>query len=206
MMSHNYCGGEDYLIALGETRAIAQFISHLEQGQGYSKETLDLYHDYLIQLLEYFVRHASTVHKKPLWNNLDKQVLVSYNTYLCGEGDAQKMIANKFNVIASFFNYMVSSGMLGINPLEDSRSSENTKEEGSSSSRQSMSTVILGVMDKNTGEQLSSITMRLPTSLMRKWRTPSSTPQEERDAHLQKSQELPEEDQVQHQAEHPPKE
>lgn len=126
MMSHNYCGGEDYLIALGESRAIAQFISHLEQGKGYSKETLDLYHDYLIQLLEYFVQHASTVRKKPLWSNLDKCVVVSYNAYLYGEGDTQEIIANKLAVITSFFKYMVSSGTLGINPLNDSRPGEET--------------------------------------------------------------------------------
>lgn len=126
MMSHNYCGGEDYLIALGESRAIAQFISYLEHGKRYSKETLDLYHDYLLQLLEYIVQKTSTMRKKPLWSNLDKRVLVSYNTYLCGEGDTQEMIANKFAVITSFFYYMVSSGTLRINPLEDSRSGEDT--------------------------------------------------------------------------------
>jgi site-specific recombinase XerC len=124
MMNHNYCGGEDYLIALGETRVIAQFISYLENGDEHSKETLNLYHDYLTQLLEYFVQHASTVHKKPFWRNLDKRVLVSYNSYLCREGDTQEMIAEKMAMITAFFNYMVSSGTLEINPLEDIRSHE----------------------------------------------------------------------------------
>lgn len=117
-MNHNYCGGEDYLIALGESRAIAQFIDHLQNGKGYSKKTLDLYHEYLLQLLDYFVKKASMAHKKPLWSNLDKRVVVSYNTYLYREGDTQEIVADKLAVIISFFSYMVSNGMIENNPFD----------------------------------------------------------------------------------------
>jgi len=126
MMSHNYCGGEDCLIALGQTRAIEQFIVYLEDGKGYSKETLDLYHNYLTKLLEFFVRYSNTVRQKPFWSNFDKRVVESYNSHLYEKGDTEEMIANRWCVITSFFNYMVSNGMLGINPLEDIHSKETT--------------------------------------------------------------------------------
>lgn len=109
MMSNSYCGGEDYLIALRESCAIKQFINHLENGKGYSKETLDLYHDYLLQLFDYFVKKASIERKKPLWSNLDKQVLESFKAHLCRKGDTQEIIASKLSVITLFFNYHSSS-------------------------------------------------------------------------------------------------
>lgn len=109
MMINNYCGGEDYLIALKESCAIKQFINNLENDKGYSQETLDLYHNYLLKLFDYFIKKASRERKKPLWSNLDNQVLKSFKAHLCRKGDTQEIIASKLSVITLFFNYLSSS-------------------------------------------------------------------------------------------------
>lgn len=116
-MNHNYCGGEDYLIALGESSAIVQFINHLENGKGYSKETLDKYDDLLLQLFEYNVQQTSALHKKPLWINLDKSVAENYIAHLYANGDTQEIVADKLAVIISFFSFMVSNGKVENNPF-----------------------------------------------------------------------------------------
>lgn len=77
-MSHNYCGGENYLVALGESRTITQYINYLERGKVHSKEVLDQYYDIMLQLHEYNVQKTNALHKKPLWINLDKSVAVNY--------------------------------------------------------------------------------------------------------------------------------
>lgn len=117
-MNHNYCGGEDYLIALAETRSITQYINYLDCEKGYSKKTLDKYHDLLLQLFEYNVQQTNALHKKPLWINLDGSVAENYIAHLHANGDNQEIVANKLAVIISFFSYMVSNGMVENNPFD----------------------------------------------------------------------------------------
>lgn len=117
-MSHNYCGGEDYLIALGETRSITQYINYLERGMKYSKDLLDQHHDILLQLFEYNVQQTSALHKKPLWTNLDESVAKHYIDHLHANGDSQEIVANKLAIITPFFSYMVSNGIVENNPFD----------------------------------------------------------------------------------------
>lgn len=103
-MSHleSGCYDERRLIALGQMNAVAHFL----QEKGYSEKTGRLYHNYLRDLLDFFVQEGTAEYIKPYWANCDQQVISRYTLHLKEKGNSPITISQKMAVINSFFDWL----------------------------------------------------------------------------------------------------
>ncbi|MGB8707469.1 MAG: site-specific integrase [Dehalococcoidia bacterium] len=113
----DYCGGENYLIALGELNALDRFRDYLRDEKSLSPETLKLYKSYIRQLFEFFVKATGVEHVQPYWANCNQQFVSNYLISLKEKGNAPRTIARKAAVIDSFFEFTVNKGYLRYNPV-----------------------------------------------------------------------------------------
>jgi len=96
------CYDERRLIALGQMNGVGRFLKE----KGYSKRTERLYHNYLRDLLDFFVKEGAAEYIKPYWTNCDQQVILRYAVHLNERGNSPTTISQKLAVINSFFTWL----------------------------------------------------------------------------------------------------
>ena len=96
------CNDERRLIAIWEMNFVGQFL----QATGYSEKTGRLYHNYLRDLLDFFVQEGTAEYIKPYWANCGQQVISRYALHLKEKGNSPATISQKMAVINSFFDWL----------------------------------------------------------------------------------------------------
>jgi len=96
------CYDERRLIALGQMNGVSRFLKE----KGYSKRTESLYHSYLRDLLDFFVKEGTAEYIKPYWANIDQQVILRYTSHLKTIGNSHTTVSRKMAVINAFFDWL----------------------------------------------------------------------------------------------------
>jgi integrase/recombinase XerD len=98
---------------------ITNFISSLSVEKGFSRNTLDAYKNDLSQFVDFIRKQAAKEDKLQLtWEKVDRSSLLDYLVTLRERSYAPATMARKVAAIKSFFNFLVSEGILKKNPTE----------------------------------------------------------------------------------------
>jgi len=98
---------------------ITNFISSLSVEKGFSRNTLDAYRNDLSQFVDFIRKQAAKEDKLQLtWEKVDRSSLLDYLVTLRERSYAPATMARKVAAIKSFFNFLVSEGILKKNPTE----------------------------------------------------------------------------------------
>ena len=99
--------------------AIASFLSALSIEKGFSNNTLDAYRNDLRQFKD-FAREQLPKGDgpEPSWSSVDKSLVLNYMVNLRERSYAPATTARKVAAIKSFFNFLVTEGVLEKNPAE----------------------------------------------------------------------------------------
>lgn len=98
---------------------INSFISALSVEKGFSHNTLDAYKNDLTQFADYIRKQAVKEDKQQFtWESVDRNMILDYLVTLRERSYAPATMARKVAAIKSFFNFLVSEGILKKNPTE----------------------------------------------------------------------------------------
>ncbi|MFC2013695.1 site-specific tyrosine recombinase XerD [Chloroflexota bacterium] len=97
---------------------VDNFLNYLAVERGYSKNTIEAYHNDLYQLADYIDKEAAKSGVIPPWAGFNRQAMLSYLLNLKERGYAATTIARKVAAVKSFFGFMVSEGIIKASPTE----------------------------------------------------------------------------------------
>jgi integrase/recombinase XerD len=96
--------------------SVQRFLSFLEVEKGYAENTIAAYQNDLNQFYHY-LQTDKEVKKPESWNDIDKNIVVSYVEYLKNSGDyASSTVARKVAALKSFFHFLVAENQIEEDP------------------------------------------------------------------------------------------
>ncbi len=98
--------------------AIGNFLDYLAVEKGLSQNTVEAYRNDLQQLAGFMQAEATRQGVIPPWAGFNRQSMLSYLLNLKERNYAPTTIARKVAAVKSFFNFMVSEGVMKTNPVE----------------------------------------------------------------------------------------
>jgi len=87
--------------------------------KGFSGNTVEAYRNDLYQLADFVADRASTGGPPPQWSGVDRNLLISYILDLKERNYAPSTVARKVAAVKSFFDFLVSDGVLPSDPTEN---------------------------------------------------------------------------------------
>jgi integrase/recombinase XerD len=98
---------------------INSFLNYLTVEKGFSKNTVDAYHNDLCQLQEFAEAEINKRNAMPSWAGFSRQDMLSYLLSLKERGYVVTTIARKVAAAKSFFSFLLSEGKIRENPTEN---------------------------------------------------------------------------------------
>ena len=98
---------------------IKSFLTFLTVEKGFSKNTVEAYHNDLNQLAEYAEEAATRRNLVPSWADFTRQDMLNYMLNFKGRGYAVTTQVRKLAAVKSFFAFMVDEGRLRQSPTEN---------------------------------------------------------------------------------------
>ncbi len=98
---------------------IDSFINYLVVERGFSKNTADAYRNDLAQLAEFVEAQATKHSVMPSWLSFSRQGMMSYLLNLKERSYAPTTVARKVAAARSFFDFLVSEGIIKTDPTEN---------------------------------------------------------------------------------------
>ncbi|WP_457551885.1 site-specific tyrosine recombinase/integron integrase [Desulfobacula sp.] len=101
-----------------------KFIDTLNAEKGYSVHTCRAYRSDIFDFIQFVVARQDAkdnIAEKLFWekmNTLDKTVIRNYLARLVKSGKKKRTIARKLSALKAFFDYLVKSGQIRVNPAE----------------------------------------------------------------------------------------
>jgi integrase/recombinase XerD len=92
---------------------IQAFLEWLKNTKGYSRNTVEAYHNDLNQFLNFATGERPQINH---WNRVDKGILLSFVQYLKDRGYTASSAARKIAVIKTFFHYLVNHAIVTDDP------------------------------------------------------------------------------------------
>ncbi|MAF85328.1 MAG: tyrosine recombinase XerD [Dehalococcoidales bacterium] len=99
--------------------AIRDFIDYLAVERGLSQNTIEAYRNDLQQLAIFIQKEATKLGVITPWAGFNRQSMLSYLLNLKERNYAPTTVARKVAAAKSFFNFMVSEGIIKTNPIGD---------------------------------------------------------------------------------------
>ena len=99
--------------------AIRDFLDYLAVEKGLSQNTIVAYRNDLQQLAIFIQEEATKLGVIPPWAGFNRQSMLSYLLNLKERNYAPTTVARKVAAAKSFFNFMVSEGIIKTNPIKD---------------------------------------------------------------------------------------
>jgi integrase/recombinase XerD len=99
--------------------AIRDFLDYLAVERGLSQNTIEAYRNDLQQLAIFMQEEATKLGVIPPWAGFNRQSMLSYLLHLEERDYASTTVARKVAATKSFFNFMVSEGIIKTNPIGD---------------------------------------------------------------------------------------
>ncbi len=101
---------------------IDSFLNYLLVEKGYSENTIAAYRNDLTGLVDFARKEASKQGSAPSWANFNRQSMLSYMLELKERGYVATTIARKVAAARSFFSFLVSEGIIKVDPTENMNS------------------------------------------------------------------------------------
>lgn len=95
------------------------FLNHLATQKGFSSNTVEAYRNDLSQLASYIEEQAVAKGYSAAWSSVDRNLLIGYILDLKERGYASATVARKVAAMKSFFDFLVSEGILKADPTEN---------------------------------------------------------------------------------------
>jgi integrase/recombinase XerD len=99
--------------------AISNFLDYLAVEKGLSPNTIEAYRNDLQQLAVFMQEEATKQGLIPPWSGFNRQSMLSYLLNLKERNYAPTTMARKVAAVKSFFGFMVSEGLMKVNPIKD---------------------------------------------------------------------------------------
>jgi integrase/recombinase XerD len=99
--------------------AISNFLDYLAVEKGLSSNTIEAYRNDLQQLAVFMQEEATKQGLIPPWSGFNRQSMLSYLLNLKERNYAPTTMARKVAAVKSFFGFMVSEGLMKVNPIKD---------------------------------------------------------------------------------------
>lgn len=100
-------------------KGIQTFLNHLSIEKGFSPNTIDAYSNDLNQLAAFVEELALAQGYDPQWSAVDRNLLISYILDLKERNYAPATVARKVAAAKSFFDFLVSEGVIKSDPTEN---------------------------------------------------------------------------------------
>jgi len=98
---------------------IENFLNYLTVEKGFSKNTIDAYHNDLFSMADFAEKEISKRSVMPSWGNFSRQDMMSYLLDLKERNYAITTLARKVAAAKSFFAFMQSEGSIKKNPMDN---------------------------------------------------------------------------------------
>lgn len=92
---------------------IREFLSHLQQSKGYSRNTIEAYRNDLNQFLNFAVNERPNLNA---WTRVDKPLVLSFILHLKERGYTPSSVARKVAVLKSFYHFLTERHLVDADP------------------------------------------------------------------------------------------
>jgi len=92
---------------------IREFLSHLQQSKGYSRNTIEAYRNDLNQFLNFAVNERPNLND---WTRVDKPLVLSFILHLKERSYTPSSVARKVAVLKSFYHFLTEKHLVDVDP------------------------------------------------------------------------------------------
>jgi integrase/recombinase XerD len=92
---------------------VREFLSHLQQSKGYSRNTIEAYRNDLNQFLNFAVNERPNLNA---WTRVDKPLILSFILHLKERSYTPSSVARKVAVLKSFYHYLTEFRLVDADP------------------------------------------------------------------------------------------